>query len=398
MPTPSPVLTVSQLNRHVRSWLEQGVGVIRVAGELSNVSQPTSGHLYFTLKDATAQLRCAYFRHKQPSGGQHSILHGQHVVVSGMLSLYEARGDYQLIVEHVEEAGLGDRFQQLEQLKAKLQQEGLFDPVRKQALPRYPRTIGIMTSPSGAALHDILTTLARRFPQAHVIVYACDVQGNQAAPQLQQAIVFANQTRRCDVLILARGGGSIEDLWAFNDEQLVRAMAASRIPIVSGVGHETDFTLADFVADVRAATPTAAAETVTPNVTELLLLYASMERQLIEVIRRYLISQKIALRHQVQQLISPKQRIQLQVHHVAALEQQLRQVLRNILARHQQRFARVMGTLQAVSPLATLERGYAIALHDHTVLTKSQDIHTGDIVTIRLAQGQIFATVTETLP
>src|SRR5579859_8203563 len=259
------VFSVSRLNREVRLLLEKGLGVVWVEGELSNFSAPSSGHWYFSLKDRDAQLRCAMFRMKNASLG-FTPKAGQQVLARGRISLYEPRGDYQLIVEHLEEAGIGALRREFERLKEKLAAEGLFALERKRSLPRFPRRVGVITSASGAALHDVLRVLARRYPPAAVLIYPTPVQGGAASAGLVAAIELASARAECDVLILARGGGSLEDLWSFNDERVARAIRASAIPVVSGVGHEVDFTIADFAADLRAPTPTGAAELVTPDV------------------------------------------------------------------------------------------------------------------------------------
>jgi exodeoxyribonuclease VII large subunit len=258
------VYTVSRLNREVRILIERGLGVIWVEGELSNLSAPSSGHWYFSLKDRDAQLRCAMFRQRNMTVG-FTPKAGQQVLTRGRVSLYEPRGEYQFIVEHLEEAGVGALRREFERLKAKLAAEGLFALERKRSLPRFPRRIGVITSPTGAAIRDVLHILARRFPPAAVLIYPTPVQGDAAIPCIVDAIELASARAECDVLILARGGGSIEDLWAFNDERVARAIRASAIPIVSGIGHEIDFTIADFVADARAPTPSGAAELVAPD-------------------------------------------------------------------------------------------------------------------------------------
>jgi exodeoxyribonuclease VII large subunit len=258
------VYTVSRLNREVRILIERGLGVIWVEGELSNLSAPSSGHWYFSLKDRDAQLRCAMFRQRNMTVG-FTPKAGQQVLARGRVSLYEPRGEFQFIVEHLEEAGVGALRREFERLKAKLAAEGLFALERKRSLPRFPRRIGVITSPTGAAIRDVLHILARRFPPAAVLIYPTPVQGGAAIPCIVDAIELASARAECDVLILARGGGSIEDLWAFNDERVARAIRASAIPIVSGIGHEIDFTIADFVADARAPTPSGAAELVAPD-------------------------------------------------------------------------------------------------------------------------------------
>lgn len=308
MKTPSAILTVSQLNRQVKSYLENELGIVYVEGELSNLSKPVSGHYYFTLKDNGAQIRCVYFKNRH-SAPTNKLSDGQHVIVSGRLSLYEARGDYQLIVEQVTEAGLGALYQRFEELKNKLAAEGLFASINKHPIPSMPRTIGVITSTTGAAIRDILSTLARRFPLAHVLIYPSEVQGAGAAQQLIQALQRANREKRSDVLLLARGGGSIEDLWAFNDEQLARQIASSSIPIVSGIGHETDFTIADFVADYRAETPTAAAIAATPDCHELLKLLNHSITRLHDAMHRFLQKYQIKLHHLMDKISSPQKAI-----------------------------------------------------------------------------------------
>ncbi len=432
-------LTVTQLNRQVRTWLEFELGPVAVIGELSNLAKPNSGHLYFTLKDATAQLRCVYFRnhHGADSGG---FKDGQQVIATGKLSLYEARGDYQLIVHSLSEAGLGELYRQFEQLKIKLQAQGLFEQARKRSLPFFPAIIAVVTSPSGAALRDILTTLKRRFPLAAVRVYASEVQGKGAAQQLINAIAKANQEGLAEVLILARGGGSIEDLWAFNDEQLALAISNSAIPIVSGVGHETDFTIADFVADLRAATPTAAAEAVTPNQIDLLNTMIALQKRMLRAMTQHTQHQQLLLSHQIAKFLSPSQLIAKHWQTVDYLERQInhgvqillhqqqrklhllltnlhsknplillqqakiklqtvkQQLLHCMLAKFnqlKQKLTTEMATLHAVSPLATLERGYALATYKKTLLFDSTQVNLGDDIDVRLAKGSLICQVKE---
>src|SRR3569833_3418224 len=263
-PAERNVYTVSRLNREVRVLIERGLGVVWVEGELSNLSIPSSGHWYFSMKDRDAQLRCAMFRQKNMGVG-FTPKSAQQILARGRVSLYEPRGDYQFIVEHLEEAGVGALKREFERLKTKLAAEGLFALERKRSLPRFPRRIGVVTSPTGAALRDILHILHRRFPPAAVLIYPTPVQGDAAIPLIVEAIQTAAARAECDVLIVARGGGSIEDLWAFYDERVARAIHASAIPVVSGVGHEIDFTIADKETDARAPTPSGAAELVAPD-------------------------------------------------------------------------------------------------------------------------------------
>ncbi|MGH8149425.1 MAG: exodeoxyribonuclease VII large subunit, partial [Steroidobacteraceae bacterium] len=281
------VYTVTRLNREVRTLLERQLAVLWVEGELSNFSQPASGHWYFSLKDRDAQVRCAMFRQRNAAVGFTPKV-GQQVLARGRVSLYEPRGDFQLIVEHLEEAGVGALQREFERLKAKLAAEGLFAAELKRGLPRFPVRIAVVTSPSGAAVRDVLHILRRRFPPAAVLVYPTAVQGPAAAPAIVETLALASQRAECDVLILARGGGSLEDLWAFNDERVARAIRASSIPVITGIGHEIDFTIADFAADVRAPTPSGAAELVTPDRAAILQALAKTAGRLHGAARREL--------------------------------------------------------------------------------------------------------------
>src|ERR1700761_824600 len=266
-PTKRPdrdIYSVSRLNREVKALLERGFGSIWLEAEISNFSRPSSGHWYFSLKDAQAQVRCCMFRQRNMLCA-FAPKDGQKVLVRARIGLYEPRGEYQLVIDHMEDSGLGALKRQFEELSAKLAAEGLFAPERKRPLPMIPKRIGVITSPTGAAIRDILHVLSRRFAAVPVLIYPVAVQGAAAAAEIAAAVRMAGVRAECDVLILARGGGSLEDLWAFNDEALARAIVASPIPIVSGIGHEIDFTIADFAADVRAPTPSAAAEIVVPD-------------------------------------------------------------------------------------------------------------------------------------
>ncbi|MFI4919742.1 MAG: exodeoxyribonuclease VII large subunit [Legionellales bacterium] len=439
MVTQISILTVSQLNRQVKSYLEHEMGIIHVEGEVSNLSKPSSGHYYFTLKDSSAQLRCVFFKNRHTSDLAVKLTDGQHVVASGKLSLYEARGDYQLIIEQLTNAGLGALYQRFEALKIKLAAEGLFNPAKKKNIPKIPQTIGIISSVSGAAIQDILSTLARRFPQAKIIIYPSEVQGITAPQQLIKALQYANVDQRCDVLILARGGGSIEDLWAFNDEQLARQIAASTIPIVSGIGHETDFTIADFVADYRAETPTAAAAAVTPDCIELENLIQQARSRLVTAMIRSTQASQIKLRHLLDKISSPQKaiatywqkldylerqllsgmaqiitgkqhRLQLYANqvnlqnpktHIAQKQLYLQQLITRLLQQIQIKTSHCkyqlnanLSTLHAVSPLATLDRGYAIASQKQHILLTTQQIHIGDVIDVRLAKGTLTCAVT----
>lgn len=384
----SDIYSVSALNRQVKACLEQTLGLVSVQGELSNLTKPSSGHWYFTLKDQHAQIRCVFFRHKQLR--THAQMgNGVQVVLQGCLSLYEARGDFQLIVETMTEAGVGDLHQQFEQLKQKLFALGLFDPTRKKIIPRFPHRIGVITSPTGAAIKDILTTLSRRYPLAPVQIYPTDVQGKLAAPQLAAAIVQANLERHCDVLILARGGGSLEDLWAFNDEALAHAIAGSHIPIVTGIGHEIDVTIADLVADLRAPTPTAAAEMVTPLREDLLLGLRQCELRMMQAMRRLVQQQTVRYHYQQKRLTSPRHMIAAYWQRLDHREYQLRQMMMHQFRVAGQSLQRLSGRLHAVSPLATLERGYAVVTCEKKLIRSAQDISMGSPIVVRLARGQL---------
>lgn len=388
------IYSVSELNRQVKAYLEQGMGLVTVQGEISNLTKPSSGHWYFTLKDPHAQIRCVFFRHKHLR--MHAdIENGMQIIVQGSLSLYEARGDYQLIAETLHPAGMGDLHQQYEQLKQKLFACGLFDATRKKPIPRFPKQIGVITSPTGAAIRDIMTTLKRRYPLAAVQIYPSDVQGKLAAPQLITALAQANQECTCDVLILARGGGSLEDLWAFNEEALAYAIAQSDIPIVTGIGHEIDVTIADLVADLRAPTPTAAAEMVTPVLADLLYSIQKYELRLMQAIRRIFEQQNLRYLYQQKRLVSPRHLIAKYWQSVDHSEYRLRQNMIHRVAMYQQTLQNLSGRLQAVSPLATLERGYAVVTHEHKLLRSVQEASIGMRVDVRLARGILHCQVLE---
>jgi len=310
--SPQQVISVSELNRIAREALERNLPLLWVAGEISNFKRYDSGHSYFTLKDAQAQVDCVMFRHRAQLQGW-APRDGMQVEVRALPTLYEARGKFQLNVEVMRRAGLGALYEAFERLKAKLEQEGLFDPARKRPLPRFPRAIGVVTSLQAAALRDVLTTLRRRMPRLPVVVYPAPVQGEGAAERLAAAIALAGEQRDCDVLIVCRGGGSIEDLWAFNEEIVARAILACSIPVVSGIGHETDFTIADFVADVRAPTPTGAAELASPGRRELSKQLVHFAHRLSRIAVRGLESRMQRLDYFSRRLVHPGERIRNQL-------------------------------------------------------------------------------------
>jgi len=389
-------ITVSQLNRQARTLLEQGLERLWVEGEISNIARPASGHLYFSLKDKSAQIRAAFFTQRQ-RGPTIGLKNGDQVLVFGRVSLYEARGDYQLIVEQVEPAGEGALKRQYEILKKKLEAEGLFDAERKTAPPDLPRRIGVITSPSGAAIRDIVSVLGRRFPSIPVVIYPSAVQGDAAAPELIAALETAIRRDECDVLIMSRGGGSLEDLWAFNDEQLARTIVGSPIPIVSAVGHEVDFTIADFVADLRAPTPSGAAELVVPDRDDWLRTVNSLAARIARLGQRTVEDRGQTLDWLSRRLLqtSPTAILERSAARLANLQQRLNAASRRTVATFQHRLELAMRGLHSVSPLATLDRGYAIVSDADSgkVLLDAGDVSPGDSVRARLASGELTATV-----
>jgi exodeoxyribonuclease VII large subunit len=418
MPTEAAI-SVSQLNRQAKMLLEQGFARLWVEGELSNMARPASGHIYFSLKDEKAQVRAAWFRQRQ-RGPAIRFKDGDKVLAYGRVSLYEARGDFQFIVEQMEPAGEGVLKQRFEALKKKLLAEGLFDEDRKQRLPSLPSRVGVITSPSGAAIRDVITVLGRRFPSVPIVVYPAAVQGDAAPGELIAALETAVRRDECDVLIIGRGGGSLEDLWAFNDEALARAIADCPIPIVSAVGHEVDFTIADFVADVRAPTPSGAAEIVVPDQHDWLrridVLAARIARvgqrtvedeaqrvdwfasRMVTAIRRKLLEHQHdvqALRGELVQL-SPAVSVQRSIGRLASLRQRLASGTHDSLSELNHKVALLGRALHSVSPLATLERGYAIVLDAHgKAMTDAATAKEGDGIRARLSKGELAAKVTK---
>ena len=433
------VYSVTRLNREARSLLEGSFPLLWVEGEISNFSRPGSGHWYFTLKDEAAQVRCAMFRNRnmllrfQPENGMQVLLRAR-------ISLYEARGEYQIIAEHMEEAGDGALRRAFDILKQRLQAEGLFNSEHKKPLPPFPKQIGVITSPTGAAIRDILTTMKRRFPGIPVIVYPVAVQGAGSAEQIAKMINVAAKRNECDVLILARGGGSLEDLWSFNEEIVARAIYACPLPIVTGVGHEIDFTIADFVADQRAPTPTAAAELITPNQNELRqrmeqltsrmqhLLQVQLQRatERLHWLSRHIQhpgrrvqdwSQRLdetqlrlnnALSHQLRhslaqvthlqtrlQACNPSTRLQSYQSQLAFLQQRVSSAITRYMERKSQTLVNLVHALDTISPLATLQRGYAIVTRteNQQILRNTAQVAPGDKIQTQLAQGKLHCKV-----
>ncbi|MCG7967356.1 MAG: exodeoxyribonuclease VII large subunit [Candidatus Thiodiazotropha taylori] len=435
------IFSVSRLVRETRAILEASFPLLWVSGEISNLAQPASGHIYFSLKDEAAQVRCAMFRMKrqrlrfQPENGQQ-------VLIRAKVSLYEARGEFQLIAEHMEPAGEGALRFAFEQLKQKLAAEGLFDTEQKKPIPVPPKQLGLITSPSGAAVRDLLSVLKRRFPALPVIIYPVQVQGEDAARQIVQMLKLAERRQECDLLILSRGGGSLEDLQAFNEEQVARAIHQLSIPVVTGIGHEIDFTIADFVADRRAATPSAAAELVTPDQLELQQRLHAVTRRLKQnqqqrlqqlqqhfsaLLKRLQIQHpKRRLQQQAQRLDelsdrlsrqfhfnllqkhqridrlhtrlarqTPEQRLKRLMQQTSSLEQRLHRAVTQRLDREQTRFTQLGRDLHNLSPLNTLGRGYAIVSSPttHAIITDVAEVELGDELQARLHKGSLICQV-----
>ncbi|TNI25153.1 exodeoxyribonuclease VII large subunit [Aeromonas veronii] len=438
------VFTVTRLNSAVRMILEQDLGLVWLTGELSNLAMPSSGHWYFSLKDMSAQVRCAMFK-----GNNRRVAFrpqdGMQVLVQARVSLYEPRGDYQLIIESMQPAGDGVLALRFEELKRRLGAEGLFDESRKRPLPREPRAVGLITSATGAALHDMLTVLKRRAPDLPVFIYPTQVQGSAAISQIVAAIAKANQRAEVDVLIVGRGGGSLEDLWCFNEEAVARAIAHSAIPVVSAVGHEVDVTISDFAADLRAPTPSAAAELVAPDNQARIQRLAHLKQRLLQAMNR----QQTAARHDfilLQKRLDhqdPKRRLEQQSQRLDELSTRLQQLLRQRLhqgerrltnlelrlqgksperllaagkRRHQlaeerlhaliakrkdlasHRLAMLTARLDGVSPLATLGRGYSITRTARgEVISRAAQVSSGDQLITTLAQGSLQVRVEEVI-
>lgn len=437
-PAERDVWSVSRLNLEVQGLLEGSFPLLWVEGEISNFSRPASGHFYFSLKDDRAQVNAAMFRARNQRL-RFQPRNGLHVLVRARVTLYAPRGGFQLVVEHMEEAGEGRLRREFEALRDRLHREGLFDASRKRALPAHPRQVGVITSASGAALRDVLQVLRRRAPHLPVIIYPAAVQGTDAPRQLRMALALANRRRECDVLLLTRGGGSLEDLWAFNDEQLARDVAASAIPVVSAVGHEIDVALTDFAADVRAPTPSAAAELVNPdsgNLVERLAethrrLTACMQRHLerdrrrLDALARRIRSPLMQLQQTAQRLDElearagrlvqarlaanarqlaqlerrlanrdPRHELALARQRLAGLERRLGRILPRELALGQQKVAALAQRLHVASPLATIERGYSVTLRDGQALRSVATVQPGDEIETRLADGRVWSQVT----
>ena len=437
------IISVTELNKLAKSLLENGIPKLWIEGEISNLARPASGHIYFSLKDETSQIRCAWFKQRQLINAN-DISNGMKMLALGKISLYQPRGEYQFIIEKMETAGEGDLKRKYEELKQKLFNEGLFDREKKLEIPTLPKKIGVITSPSGAAIRDVLSILKRRFPLLPIVIFPIAVQGDNAAPDIENALKNANLRADCDVLILTRGGGSLEDLWAFNEEIVARAIHVSKIPIISAIGHETDTTIADFVSDIRAPTPSGAAEIVTPDQNELLKLLKTLfgriehetnqyinsksqsmdwlskrlsqsspimtVRKQIEIssnLRKLLfssISRNLSLHSKAVDSLkfrlnssSPKLKIQKAISHLSEMQLKITTSTKSSVTNLNSQLTTLGKTLDSLSPLKTLDRGYAVARDSKTkkIISNSEKVCINSQIDIKLAKGEIAAKVTE---
>jgi exodeoxyribonuclease VII large subunit len=393
-----PLFTVRQLTEYIKDLFEADPALqdLWVEGEVSNCIRSTAGHIYFTLKDAAAELRCALWRSQIPRL-EHLPANGEAVLIHGRASVYEARGYYQVYVDQVHPRGTGALFLQFQMLKERLQREGLFAAERKRSLPAFPRRVGVVTSPKGAAIHDVLKVLARRYPLAEVVVAPTAVQGEEAPPQIVAAIEALNANADVDVLIVARGGGSLEELWAFNDERVARAIFASQAPVISGVGHETDYTIADFVADVRAPTPSAAAEIAVPDQEALRGLAMRYRGDLGQALQRRLAASRAKMQHALALLgrLSPRALLDRRRQNLDDLRQGTNKAQRHRLDLLRGRLVGLALRLHTLNPKSTLRRGYAIVSRRDTgaVVTRVEQVSSGDAIEVRVCDGQFAGTV-----
>ncbi len=438
-PTNADIYNVTRLNREVRAVLEGSFPAVWVQAEISNLAQPASGHIYFTLKDEYSQVRCAMFRNRRQFL-KFAPENGMLVLVRANVSLYENRGDFQLIIEHMEPAGVGALQRAFEELKQRLLKEGLFDEIHKKPVPHMASRIGVITSPAGAAIRDILNILRRRFPSAEVIIYPTAVQGEKSADEICRMVKAAESRNECEVLILARGGGSLEDLWAFNNEKLARVIFDCTLPVVTGIGHEIDYTIADFVADQRAPTPSAAAELVSPDQRQLNNDFQQYRKKLLQRIQhivqdrrqhlRYLeqciphplrtiqmISQQVdsyamqvlhALRNRLDKRAkevadlkfrlgsyNPVHQLKMNMAHCQELRQRLSRACRQSLTQQGSYLSSLSRALNTVSPLSTLKRGYSIVsrVDDKAIIHAASELKAGELINTRLAQGHVHSRI-----
>ncbi len=392
------IYTVTELTREIKSLLENQFPSLWVTGEISNFRTHSSGHYYFTLKDEGSQIGAVMFRGVNRNL-KFALEDGMAVLANGHIDVYAVRGNYQIIVEYIEPKGLGALQLAFDQLRRKLAEEGLFEEARKRALPFCPQTVGIITSPTGAAIQDMIKILHRRNPHVNILLFPVNVQGENAAPEIARAIELMNRHDEADVLIVGRGGGSLEDLWAFNTEIVARAIYQSEIPVISAVGHETDVTISDFVADLRAPTPSAAAELVVPVIKEILDGIQDQQRHLRKALLKIIGEKKSSLNFWISHLKHPKRRLEELSLHLDDLNTRLRHAMQFYLEERRTKVAHLAEKLQVLSPLSILSRGYAIVRklsktgEEGTVLKDIKDARTGELVSIRLLKGTLKAEV-----
>ena len=392
--TKSHIVTVSQLTAQIKNLLEGQFPEVWLEGEISNLTIPQSGHAYCTLKDEHSQIRAVLFRSSQRFL-KFTLQHGMQVICRGRVSLYEPRGEYQLILDYIEPKGVGALQLAFEQLKEKLEKEGLFSLDRKKPLPVLPRRIGIITSPTGAAIRDMVRVIKRRHPKMHILLYPVPVQGPEAAPALVEAISYFNKELLVDVLIVGRGGGSLEDLWAFNEEIVARAISSSTIPVISAVGHETDYTIADFVADLRAPTPSAAAEMVVESEERFREQVSALESRLIRSMRQVTDFARARIRESVRLLGDPRRRLDQLSQRVDEQVHRMGIGLRHHLRRDRARLATLVAGLDHLNPLAILSRGYSITkiLPRGAILKDAAGVLPGDLISTKLHNGDVLSRV-----
>ncbi len=384
------VYTVSEITELIKDLIERSYPSVWIEGEVSNLSVPMSGHAYFTLKDETSQIKVVMFRPEFQSLG-FQLEHGMKVIVLGRLTVYRAKGEYQIIAEEVHPRGLGILQMRFEQLKKKLKEEGLFDPARKRPIPYLPKCIGIVTSPAGAAIRDILKILERRYRNLHIIIYSAKVQGDGSAEEIAEGIRYLNTINGIDVLIVGRGGGSLEDLWAFNEECVARAIFNSKIPVISAVGHEVDFTIADFVADMRAPTPSAAAELVVRNREDLLRTVSALEQRFIRASVHFIDGLRKSVELLAHKLIDPRKRFSEIRERLDEIGYRITNAIRKIIDVQKEILSIRAQNLNALSPLAVLDRGYSITFKEKTleVIKHASQVSVGDEVLIKLMKGEL---------
>jgi exodeoxyribonuclease VII large subunit len=390
------ILTVTQLSHQIKNLLEGTFPDVWVEGEISNLTVPQSGHAYFTIKDEQSQIKAVLFKSSQRHL-KFTLQHGMQVICRGRVGVYEPRGEYQIILEYVEPKGVGALQKAFEELKARLEKEGLFSLDRKKPLPVLPKKIGIVTSPTGAAIRDVLRVIKRRHPKMEVLIYPVPVQGADAVPSIVEAIQFFNREKNVEVMIVGRGGGSLEDLWAFNEEEVARAIYASRIPVISAVGHETDYTIADFVADLRAPTPSAAAEMVVESEEHLREFIHSLSSRLVMSIRQELERRRDTVRHAARLLADPRKRLEQYSQRVDEMIGRLVMGLRHHVRRDRALLTSLTGALDHLNPLAILARGYSVTrtVPAGTIVKDASEVKPGDTLSTTLHQGEIISRVDE---